>query len=287
MENAEQHHKNVVSYFKESRLGYDLVLGGVKHFGYYPDKINNISEKKAQELMQDMLAENLGIKKNHLILDAGCGQGFVSAYLARKCGCKIVGITIVPFEIDKARILAKKLEVSQNAEYYLMDYSKTNFEDNKFDAVYAIESFVHSPEATATLREFFRILKPGGKLAIFDYTISADKEFTNYEQKMWNLIVERTAMGSIKNMRHGSFANLLKKQGFECVTQKDVSQNVLPSIRKLNRLAKIPYIFVDSLRLHKHFINVTAAIEVYNLARKGLFKYNIFTAKKPKKQNEN
>ena len=40
------HHKKVISYFKESRLGYDLVLGGVKHFGYYPDEINNIPEKR-------------------------------------------------------------------------------------------------------------------------------------------------------------------------------------------------------------------------------------------------
>ena len=59
MINANLHHKKVVSYFKESELGYDLVLGGVKHFGYYPNKVNNISEKKAQDLMQDLLAKSL------------------------------------------------------------------------------------------------------------------------------------------------------------------------------------------------------------------------------------
>ena len=280
MINTNEHHKKVVSYFKESKFGYDLVLGGVKHFGCYPDGINNITEKKAQKLMQDLLAKKLNIKENQFILDAGCGQGIVSAYLAKKYGCRIIGITIVPFEIGKAKRLAEKLGVSPSVEYFLMDYSNTNFEDNKFDAIYAIESFVHSPDPSATLKEFFRILKPGGKLVIFDYTISNDNEFTNYEKKMWDIIVERTAMGSIKSMRHGSFANLLKKHRFGHITQKDISKNVLPSIQKLNKLAKIPYAFVNFLKLHKHFINVTAAIEVYKLAKKRLFKYNIFTAQK-------
>lgn len=281
MINANEHHKKVVSYFKESKLGYDIVLGGSKHFGYYPDGTSNIREKKAQELMQDLLAKTLRITKNQTILDAGCGQGIVSAYLAKKYGCSIIGITIVPFEIYKAKILAEKLGVIPNVEYSLMDYSNTNFEDNKFDAVYAIESFVHSPDADATLKEFFRILKPGGILAIFDYTISHDNGFTAYEKKMFDIIVERTAMGSIKDMRHDSFADLLKKAGFDSISQKDISRNVLPSIKKLNKLAKFPYVFVDLFKLQKHFINVTAAIKVYKLAKKGLFKYNIFTAKKP------
>ena len=280
MTSTNEHHKKVLSYFKESRLGYDLVLGGVKHFGYYSDGIDSITEKKAQESMHNLLAEKLKIKKNHTILDAGCGQGIVSAYLAKKYGCSIIGITIVPFEIGKAERLAQKIGAASHVKYHLMDYSNTNFEGNKFDAVYAIESFVHSPDADATLKELFRILKPGGILAIFDYTISHDNEFTAYEKKMFDIIAGRTAMGSIKDMRHDSFADLLKKAGFESISQKDISRNVLPSIKKLNKLAKFPYVFVDLFKLQKHFINVTAAIEVYKLAKKGLFKYNILTAKK-------
>ena len=287
MINSNAHHKKVVAYFKESKLGYDLVLGGVKHFGYYSDGVNSISEKKAQESMHDLLAKELEIKKSDIILDAGCGQGIVSTYLVKKYGCKIIGITIVPFEIGKSERLAEKLGVSFNAEYHLMDYSSTNFEGNKFDAVYAVESFVHSPDADDTLEEFFRILKPGGKLIIFDYTISNDNEFTDYEKKMFGIIAERTAMGSIKDMRHESFADLLKKAGFESITKKDISKNVLPSIKKLNKLAKFPYVFVNLFKLQKYFINVTAAIEVYKLAKKGLFKYNIITAKKPMKKKKN
>ena len=277
------HHKKVISYFKESRLGYDLVLGGVKHFSYYPDGKNNLPEKKAQELMQDLLAESLKIKKSQIILDAGCGQGIVSTYLAKKHGCRIIGITLIPFEVEKAERLAENLGLSSKVKYCLMDYSNTNFEDNKFDAVYAMESFVHSPDAKATLKEFFRVLKPGARLVIFDYTISGDDEFSDYERKMFNLIIEGAAMGSINEMRHYSFESLLKKAGFESVNKKDISKNFLPSVEKLNKLAKLPYVFVKFFRLQEHFINVTAAIEVHKLAKKGLFRYNIITAKKPKR----
>jgi len=74
MANLGNHHKKVISYFKESEVGYDIVLGGVKHFGYYPHGIDNITEKKAQELMQDLLAQKLPIisgilsVKNHAIV---------------------------------------------------------------------------------------------------------------------------------------------------------------------------------------------------------------------------
>lgn len=281
MINADAHHKKVVSYFKESRLGYDLVLGGVKHFGYYPDGINNIKEKEAQILMQDLLAGELHIKKNQIILDAGCGQGFVSAYLARKYQCRIKGITIVPFEVKKAKKLAERSELSHSVEYSLMDYSNTTFKDNEFDAIYTMESFVHSPDAYSTLKEFLRVLKPDGKLVMFEYTISDDSEFTGYDRKMADMIISRSAMESLKNMRHDSFAELLKSAGFKSVRHKDISEHMLPSLKKLNRLAKIPYFFVNLLRLNESFINVTAAAEIYKLANRGLFKYKIFTARKP------
>lgn len=282
MANAEEHHRKVVSYFKESRLGYDLVLGGVKHFGYYPDGINNITEKKAQILMQELLAENLDIKKNQLILDAGCGQGFVSTYLAGKYGCRIKGITIVPFEVKKAKKLAERFGLSHSVEYSIMDYSNTSFNDNEFDAIYTMESFVHSPDAYSTLRELLRILKPGGKLVMFEYTISEDSEFTDYERKMTGIIISRSAMESLKSMKHDSFAKLLKSAGFESVSQQDISKHMLHSLGKLSKLAKVPYFFINLINLNESFINVTAAAEIYKVAQKGLFKYNIFIAKKPK-----
>jgi len=282
MKSETKHHKKVIDYFKKSKLGYDIVLWGAKHFGFYPSTKKDISEKRAQELMQGLLAKNLEINKKQLILDAGCGQGVVSTYLAKKYGCKIIGITIVPFEVDKANTLAKELGVSKMVEYHLMDYSNTTFRDNQFDSVYTMEAFVHSPTPKKTLREFFRILKPGGRLVMFEYTIVDDSKLTKREKKLSDMIIEGSAMGALKSMRHNSFPKTLKGVGFESVMEQNITQNIIPSFERLYKLARMPYFFVKLFRLQKHFINLTAAVESFKPIKRGLMRYCIFTAKKPR-----
>lgn len=272
--------KKVVDYFNKSRLRYDIVLFGAKHFGFYPMAKKNIPEKKAQELMQDLLAKNLSIKKNQLILDAGCGQGVVSAHLVKKYGCKIIGITIVPFEIERAMKLAKELWVADKVKYYLMDYSKTTFKDNQFDAIYTMESLVHSPNIKKTLKEFYRILKPGGKLVMHEYSIAKDEKFLGREKRIRDIVIEGSAMMSLKNIKHDSFTKTLEGIGFESCNELNISKYVEPSLRRLYKLSIIPYFFVKLFNFQKFFINVTAGYEFYKMAKKDLFRYCIFTARK-------
>ena len=277
------HHKKVIDYFESSKLSYNIVLWGSKHFGFYPGAKKDIHERRAQELMQDLIAKNLLINKNQLILDAGCGQGLVSTYLSKKYGCKIVGITIVPFEVESAKKVAKNLDVESKVEYYLMDYSNTTFRDNHFDAIYTIESFVHSPEAKKTLREFLRILKPGGRLVMFEYTIADDKEFTDWEKKIMDIVIEGSGMASLKNLRYDSFPKTLKEIGFESVEEQNITKYVGPSFERLHKLSIIPYFFVNLFGLQKNFINITAGYELYKIAKRGLIRYCIFTARKLQK----
>ena len=57
----DRNQKRVVDYYKnlESRLGYTFFTWDTKHFGYYPFKKPDITEKQAQRLMTDLLAEKL------------------------------------------------------------------------------------------------------------------------------------------------------------------------------------------------------------------------------------
>jgi len=279
---TDNNQKKVVDYFNAigSRLGYDCLLWGSKHFGFYPDKIPDISEKEAQKLMQDLVAKNLDLRAEQLVLDAGCGQGVVSTYLAKKYGPKIYGITIVPFEIKKAKKLAEKIGVSDKTSYQLMDYSKTTFPDNYFDAIYTTESLVHSIDVKKTLKEFFRILKPGGKIALFEYTIAPDNEFNQWENKIFNLVIEGSAMTSLKYFRHDHFTELIENAGFKNVKEQNISENWLPSFYRLHRFSIIPYKTIKLFGLQKFFINTTAGFEFYRMAKKGLVRYCIFTANK-------
>lgn len=273
-----EHFERLNKYFEKSKIEYDLILWGSKHFGFYP-KGKNISEKEAQILMQELVAKKLELTSNDVVLDAGCGQGVVSIFLAKKYGCKIEGITIIPFEIKKANILAKKLNVCDKVNYSLMDYSKMKFNDSYFDCIYTTETLSHSIDVKKTLKEFFRVLKKGGRIAFFEYTLAEDKDFSKFEMKILDKVARGSAMDGLKDFRYDKFQNVLSIAGFTCVKVDDISQNVIPSLARLNKFMITPYyLFVKPFGLQEKFPNASAAVEFYKMAEKGLIRYNIFTA---------
>lgn len=279
MMNQKEHFKRLNSYYIRSRIGYDLVLGGSKHFGFYP-KNKRIFEREAQILMQDLVAKKLGLSKRDKVLDAGCGQGIVSMYLSKKFGCKIEGITIPPFEIEKAKFLANKLKVSNKVHYSLMDYSDLKFKDNYFNCIYTTEALSHSTNIKKTLKEFYRVLKKGGRIALFEYTIAEDKNFSDYEMDTLEKVIYSSAMEGLKEFRHNKFQEKIKEIGFKNIKVENISENILPSLNRLRRFALIPYFFVKLFGLQENHPNLTAAVEFHKMAKKDLIRYNIFIAEK-------
>jgi sterol 24-C-methyltransferase len=282
----------VRGYFERlgSRLGYDLLLGGVKHFGFYPKGKENISEREAQSLMQDLLARKLALKRGQLVLDAGCGQGRVGTYLAQKYSCRLIGITITPFEVGRAKQLARELDLENQCHFFLMDYTETNFPDNHFDALFTMESLVHAHNLKTALAEFFRVLKPGGKAAFFEYSLAPDFEIgrkyrlTRQEKELLEWVIQKGAMWSLRQMRHGKLKDFLSKPGFVKVYQEDITQNARLSALRLHRIARLPYKFVKFFHLQEQFFNTTVAAKFFPLVEQkfGLIRYQVTFAQKPK-----
>lgn len=276
--NEKEHFERLNRYYKKSEIGYDFALWGSKHFGFYP-KCKKISEKQAQILMQELVAKKLKLTSKDTVLDAGCGQGVVSTFLAKRYCCRLYGITVVPFEVKKANLLAEKMSVSDKVNYSLMDYSKTKFSNNYFDCIYTTETLSHSTNIRKTLKEFFRVLNKGGRIAFFEYTISEDSDFSKSEMKILEKVAKGSAMDSLKAFRHDKFQKVLSKAGFTNVDVEDISENARPSLLRLRKFAIIPYyLFVKPFDLQEKFPNVSAAVEFYKMAEKGLIRYNIFTA---------
>jgi len=274
--------KKVVNYYQnpESRWGYTFLTWDTKHFGYYPFQNSHITERKAQELMMDLLAKKLDLKKADLVLDAGCGRGTTSCYLGKKYRSKLIGIDIVPFEVEIAKRKAKELGLTKQVKFYLQDYSKISFPNNYFDKIFTLETLVHSPNIKKTLREFHRILKPDGKIVLFEYSRSKDIEFNQWEKKMFDLICKESAMTSFFTMFHHTLPKNIKSAGFKILSDQDITEHMLPSLKRFYNYAIIPYQIIKLLHLQKYFINTTAAVEYHNTIKKGLGRYRIFVAEK-------
>ena len=161
-----------------------------------------------------------------------------------------------------------------------MDYSATGFPDNYFDSIYTSETLSHSPDILKTLGEFYRILKPGGTIALFEYTIAPDEQFTHDEKNWLDFNIEHAALFGLKSFRHDFFPALIRQTGFVEEKELNISAQVLPSVYRLHKIARFVYPLVQLFGA-KQFINTFAAYHWFTYIKNGLFRYCIFTARKP------
>ena len=99
---------------------------------------------------------------NKRTLDAACGEGYGSAFLAHSAG-SVEGVDISEQAIEHARHRYGHLE---NVEFQQADCIDLPFPDNEFDRVVSFETLEHLAEHDQLLAEFRRVLKPDGLLLL-------------------------------------------------------------------------------------------------------------------------
>ena len=277
---TDEHFSRLHHYFARSERNYERLLDGAKHFGFHPAG-RRVSEREARDLLRDIIADRLALGPEDRVLDAGCGQGVVASYLARKIGCRIEGITVLDFEIPKAQARARAAGVQGRTRFQLMDYSATRFADASFDAVYTTETLSHSPDIARTLREIRRLLKPGGRVAFFEYSIAPTEDFTPREWLLFERVARGSAMAGLHSFRNDRFHEVMAGAGFRDPATEDITANMLPSLARLQRFALLPYYLATwPFGRQEQNPNRSAAVVYHAMARKGLIRYNIFTARR-------
>ncbi|KAJ5594402.1 uncharacterized protein N7459_000610 [Penicillium hispanicum] len=271
----------------ESRIGYRLILGGTRHFGYYErDTWWPFPFGAALRAMEDKLAASLDLGRGAYVLDAGCGVAHVAIHLATKFGFKIQGIDVVDHHVAKARRNIARYGLSEDqASVRKMDYHHLDsFVDGTFDGVYTMETFVHATEPQVVLRNFFRVLRPGGRLALFEY----DNELASNPANGMALAMERinefAAMPTNSLSQPGVFQQMLEDAGFVDVTVRDYSSNIMPMTRFFYLLAYIPFLIVTFFGLERFFINTVAGVQSYRGRQH--WRYVAISASKPRSAEE-
>lgn len=122
------------------------------------------------------LKKYMPLKKEDTVLEFGCGTGRLIFQL-NKYFKKIIGIDISDKMIEVAKILEKE-KGCQNVEF-LKSTNKIEVENNSINKVYVfwVFSLMSDQAICQTLEEIERILKPDGRLYIFDHTSKTGKEF--------------------------------------------------------------------------------------------------------------
>ena len=103
--------------------------------------------------------------KDPRALDVGTGPGQLAFYLAQE-GFKVTGIDISPAMISRARLKADELGLC--VDFRTGDAENLPFEDNAFDVVVTRNLVWTLPHPEAAVKEWRRVLKPGGRIIISD-----------------------------------------------------------------------------------------------------------------------
>lgn len=105
-------------------------------------------------------------RPGEVLLDVGCGVGFEACrWAAEYPDVDVVGLDR-PLMIDAAARLSAETGVS--VRWVPGDAEKLPFEDDTIDAAYAEKVLMYVPEPAQAIAELVRVLRPGGRLALFE-----------------------------------------------------------------------------------------------------------------------
>ncbi|KAK6853468.1 hypothetical protein PG995_010280 [Apiospora arundinis] len=272
------------SYYQslESRVGYRLMLGGTRHFGYWDhDTYWPFPFSKGLRNMEDKMAQALELPAGSTVLDAGCGVGHVALRMAKAHGLHVKAIDVTEHHVVKAQNNIKRSGLSDDViSAQRMDYHHLeSFADANFDGIYTMETFVHATDPKVVLAGFYRLLKPGGRLVQFEYEHDPFQEATKDLADSMVKINQYSAMPTNAVSHAGVFKKMLEDAGFEDVTVRNYSENIRPMTRAFFLFAIVPYLFVRLFGLERHFINTVAGVESYR--GRDHWRYVAISATKP------
>ena len=163
------------------------------------------------------------------VLDVGCGIGGSARILARDYGFDVLGISISPLQIERARALTP---AGLSCRFAVMDAMALELPDASFAGVWSVEACPHMPDKQGYADELLRVLGPGGRLAVADWNRRdpADGAMNRTERWVMRQLLEQWAHPEFASIR--SLQGHLHRSRFQeglAVSSDDWSAATLPS----------------------------------------------------------
>ena len=242
--------------------GIDESLG--IHLGYYEPGVIRYKDQVLN--MNKYIGYLLELPKEESmkVLDVGCGVGGTSIYLANKYkNINITGITVAEEQVHLATKFARQRNAS-NVNFSLCSYLHTNFPNNHFDRIFALESSAYAENYYHFLDEMTRILKPKGKLVIIE-GFRIDKNVSSFI----NLIYDNyyNSFGGANPPYIKNIEKYLSEKRFIGIKINDISRNIIPSLI-ISSIVLFPIFCVKEIKdIGNHFKkNLEEGYQVSRLA---------------------
>lgn len=159
-------------------------------------------------------------------LEVACGSGGVTCLMARETGASTIGIDVNPRAIESASERARREKLEDRVAFHALDAGKPfPLADASFDAVFCNDSINHLPGRPDVLRDWFRLLRPRGRI-LFTDPIVVTGQLSNEEIRI------RSSIGYFLFTPAGHNERLLEDAGFSVVDVQDTTASVVSVSKK-------------------------------------------------------
>ena len=190
----------------------------------YGEDIGQSSWMTAEEWLG--FADQLGVTGESQVLEVGSGSGGPAIHLALARGCRVTGVDINEHGVRNAQALADARGVADRVAFRVVDASQPlPFPSSSFDAVVSNDAMCHIGQRSAALREWHRVLRPGGRALFTDAMVITG--IVSQEE-----LATRSSIGFYLFVPPGENERLLSEAGFQVLSAQDLTASAATISRR-------------------------------------------------------
>jgi ubiquinone/menaquinone biosynthesis C-methylase UbiE len=164
------------------------------------------------------------------VLDVGCGLGGASRFAAQQYGCRVTGIDLTDDYVRTGEEMCKWVGLEGLITLERGDATATPYPDGAFDKSYMMHVGMNIADKQSLARELYRVLRPGGRLGIYDVMRVGDEALRF--PVPWATNPEESAVSSLDDYRDS-----LTAAGFRVIRESDRSEFALEFFSQLQARA--------------------------------------------------
>jgi sarcosine/dimethylglycine N-methyltransferase len=188
------------------------------------------------------LVDLLDITADHHVLDAGSGIGGTARFIADRCGCPVTAVDLTDEYCDTARWLNQLVGLGDRITVRHADVTALPFADATFDVVFSQHVQMNVADKTRLYAETRRVLRDGGRLALWDI-VSGDGRELGYPLP-WADDLTRSHLATSDQLRA-----VIESAGFAIEHWADLTEQAATLMQALLTLPASP------LGLHAFVVN--------------------------------